>query len=141
LELNKETKTEPLTNKEKKQKGDEYEAFIANHLRQQGYTIAEHGKDNGVKDHGIDIIAKMNKNIYFIQCKNWSAKSSYKIRDKELKISRQDARDYMMKHPLYTLSEYKMKLLYIVSEDIFHQSALHYAREHSDIVECKVMPM
>ncbi|MEA2110599.1 MAG: restriction endonuclease [Campylobacterota bacterium] len=141
LELEKESKEKPLSKKEKKEKGDAYEAFIANHLREQGYTIAEHGKDNGVKDHGIDIIAKMNRNIYFIQCKNWSAQSSYKVRDKELKVSRQDARDYMMKHPLYVSGGYKMKLLYIVAEDVFHKSALYYAEEHKEIIECQVMPM
>jgi len=134
-------KKKPLSYKEKIKKGEEYEKFIAEHFKSQGYTIAEHGKDNGVKDNGIDIIAKMQKNIYFIQCKNWSKESSYKIRDKELKVSRQDAKDYMMKHPLYVNGGYKMKLLYITSEDIFHKSALYYAEEHSDIIECKVMPM
>lgn len=127
--------------KEKIKKGQDYEEHVANIFRSQGYTIAEHGKDNGVKDHGIDIIAKKDKDIYFIQCKNWSSKNKYRIRDKEIKITRQDAREYMEENPLYVAGGYKMKLLYVTSEDIFHPSAKHYIEKYKDIIEAHIITM
>jgi len=127
--------------KEKVEKGKTYEKFIAEHFRQQGFTIAEHGIDNGVKDNGIDIIAKKGKDIFFIQCKNWSASGKYKIRDKEIKIARTDARDYMTKHPMYSLGGYNMKLLYVMSENVLHGSGYHYILANSEIVEFRIIPM
>ena len=84
---------------------------------------------------------KKDKEIYFIQCKNWSANSTYKIRDKEIKIARQDAQDYMRKNPLYVNAGYKMKLLYIMAEDILHGSAYHYIQEYNDILDFQIIPM
>ena len=46
-----------------KEKGDMYEKYIADYYREQGYTISEHGQDNGRKDKGIDVIAKKEKEI------------------------------------------------------------------------------
>ena len=133
--------TTKLSALEKKQKGSAYEMFVADHFRVRGYTIAEHGKDNGVKDHGIDIIAKKDKEIIFIQCKNWSARSTYKVRDKEIKVTRQDARDYMMKNPLYVSGGYKMKILYVMAENVLHPSAYNYIQEHHDILDFQIIPM
>ncbi|WP_324170964.1 restriction endonuclease [Sulfurimonas sp.] len=132
-------KTKKMTDKEKKEKGDEYELFIAKHFREQGHTIAEHGKDNGVKDYGIDIIAKKDKEILFIQCKNWSANSSNKVRDKEIKVTRQDVQDYKEKYPLYEM--YKTKIIYIMSENVLHGSGYHYIQDNSDVVEFRIIPM
>lgn len=122
-----------------KEKGDEYEIFIAKHFREQGYTIAEHGIDNGVKDHGIDIIAKKDKDILFIQCKNWSVNHKIKVKDKEIKVTRQDVQDYKEKHPLYTM--YKTKIIYIMSENVLHGSGYHYIQNNSDVIEFRIIPI
>jgi len=126
VEINKNDKNininEKMTKREKKEKGDLYEEFISNHFRTQGYTIAEHGKDNGVKDHGIDIIAKKDRKVLFIQCKNWSAKSSRKIKSDDMKIARQNAQDYKIKNPVYEM--YDMKILYVISENVLHCKTL-----------------
>lgn len=130
---------ERMTNKEKKEKGDLYEEFISNHFRTQGYTIAEHGKDNGVKDHGIDIIAKKGREVLFIQCKNWSANSSRKVKSDDMKIARQNIQDYKTKNPIYEM--YDMKILYIISENVLHGSAYHYVQENSEIIEFRIIPI
>jgi len=41
-----------------KEKGDEYEKYIANFFREQGYYVWEHGKEKGMKDMSIDLIVK-----------------------------------------------------------------------------------
>jgi restriction system protein len=130
---------ERITDKEKKEKGDKYEAFIANHFRAHGYTIAEHGKDNGVKDHGIDIIAKKGKEVLFIQCKNWSATSSRKVKSDDMKIAKQNVQDYQAKNPLYKM--YSMKILYVMSENVLHGSAYHYLQEKSEEIEFRIIPI
>jgi restriction system protein len=141
IEINKENIIKPkeMTNRDKKKKGDEYELFISKHFREQGYTISEHGIDNGVKDNGIDIIAKKDKDILFIQCKNWSSKSSNKVRDKEIKVTRQDVQDYKEKHPLYAM--YKTKIIYIMSENVLHGSGYHYIQDNSEVLEFRIIPM
>ena len=128
--------TQKMTNKEK---GDLYEKFIATHYRVQGYTIAEHGKDNGVKDGGIDIIAKKGKEMLFIQCKNWSAESTRKIKSEDMKIARQNVQDYKSKNPLYDM--YSMKILYVISENVLHGSAYHYLQENSELMEFRIIPI
>lgn len=133
------SKSKRMTNKEKKEKGDIYEAFIATHYRAQGYTISEHGKDNGKKDNGIDLIAKKGKEILFMQCKNWSLNSGNKVRDKEIKVTRQDVQDYEEKHPLYEM--YKTKIIYIMSENILHGSGYHYIQDNSELLEFRIIPM
>jgi restriction system protein len=130
---------ERMTDKEKKEKGDLYEKFIANHFRTHGYTIAEHGIDNGVKDHGIDIIAKKGREILFIQCKNWSATSSRKVKSDDMKIARQNAQDYKTKNPMYEM--YNMKILYVISENVLHGSAYHYMQENNEEIEFRIIPI
>lgn len=131
--------TEIMTNQKKKEKGDLYEEFIANHYRTQGYKVAEHGKDNGVKDRGIDIIAKKGREILFIQCKNWNANSNKKVTSDDMKIARQNAQDYKNNNPMYEI--YNIKILYIMSENILHGSAYHYMQENSEIIEFRIIPL
>ena len=52
--------------KRNKQKGDEYEFFVANLYKDDGYKIYMNGYNHGVKDEGIDIIAhKGNESRFF----------------------------------------------------------------------------
>lgn len=128
-----------MTYQAKKEKGDLYEAFISNHFRAQGYKIAEHGKENGVKDHGIDIIAKKGKEVLFIQCKNWSVTQSRRVKSDDMKIARQNVLDYKVKNPLYEM--YDMKILYVLSENVLHGSAYHYVQENSHEIEFRIIPI
>lgn len=126
------------TYKEKIEKGCAYEEFVAEYYKELGYYVWEHGKDKGVKDSGIDLIAKKEKEILFIQCKNWSSSSSYKITHEKLKSTRQDVSDYIEKNPIF--KNYSKRTIYILSNDVLHKSAYHYLKEYKDDIECQIIP-
>ena len=65
--------------KDLKEKGKEYEEFVAGRYKLEGYDIYLHGIKKGLKDKGIDIICTKNEELILIQCKNWEKHSSYKI--------------------------------------------------------------
>ena len=130
--------TKKTTYKEKVDKGKAYEEFIAKYYEQLGYYVWEHGKDKGVKDNGIDLIAKKKTEILFIQCKNWSADSSYKITHEKLKSTRQDVSDYIEKNPIF--KDYIRRIIYILSNDVLHKSAYHYLEEQKNNIECQIIP-
>ncbi|MBN2825584.1 MAG: restriction endonuclease [Campylobacterales bacterium] len=123
-----------------KQKGDLYEQFIANYYREQGCTVWEHGKEKGVKDSSIDLIVKKQKDILFVQCKNWE---SWKINHKEVKSARMDAREYMKSNPLFTklLQDYNLKLHYVSSKECLTKGAYKYIEENSNIISYEVIPI
>ncbi|MDF1877001.1 restriction endonuclease [Sulfurimonas sp. SAG-AH-194-L11] len=123
---------------EKVKKGTEYEEFIARYYEKLGYYVWEHGKDKGRKDNGIDLIAKKDKEIIFMQCKNWSVSSSYKISHKELKSTRQDVSDYIEKNKIF--ESYNRRIIYILSNDVLHKSAYHYLEEYKNSIECQIIP-
>jgi len=129
-----------FSNKEKKQKGDRYEEYIANFFKEQGYTVWEHGKEKGVHDSSIDLIIKKEKYIYFVQCKNWN---NWKINHKEVKATRTDVREYLKKNQtLWSLiKNYKSKILYITPKECLTKSAYTYIKENSEIVEYQTIPM
>lgn len=54
----------------KRQFGAQYEAYVANQLRQQGWNVTETGL-SGRNDHGIDLIATKEGTTRYIQCKGW----------------------------------------------------------------------
>jgi len=47
-----------------------YEYFVAQTLRQDGWEVAENGR-NGLHDHGIDLIASKAGVRRYVQCKGW----------------------------------------------------------------------
>jgi hypothetical protein len=54
-----------------RQAGHRYEQYVAQTLRQQGWTVIDNGS-NGVEDHGIDLIATKDGVSRYIQCKGWN---------------------------------------------------------------------
>jgi len=138
-----EEKTKPknkMTNKEKKVKGDKYEAFVANYFREQNYYVWEHGKEKGVLDSSIDLIVKKEKLIYFVQCKNWE---SWKINHKEVKATRTDVRDYLEKEKTFwqLIKNYQSKILYVTPKECLTKDAYMYIKENQNLVEYQVVPM
>ena len=124
-----------------KEKGDEYEKYIANFFREQGYYVWEHGKEKGMKDMSIDLIVKKEKFIYFVQCKNWE---KWKITHKEIKATRTDVRDFLEKknNMLWELiKNYESKILYITPKECLTKGAYTYIKENNNIVEYQVIPM
>jgi len=133
------TQKKKTTYAERQKKGEEYEKYIADFFKEQNYTISNHGIDNKKKDGGIDVIAKKDKTILFIQCKNWNAKNKNRITHVDIKKTRTEINDYIEKNPLY--KNYKIKTYYITSEDILDKSAKLYIKEHKEKIEHLIIPM
>ena len=96
--------------KRNKQKGDEYEFFVAHLYKDDGYKIYMNGYNNGVKDEGIDIIAHKGNEALLIQCKNW--KNPPKQRD--LKVFIADCDLYIQKNQKY-LKNKKIRKIFVTS--------------------------
>ena len=125
--------------KKNKKDGALYEEYISDIYRKDGYSVIEHGKEQGVKDGGIDIIAKKEKELLFIQCKDWNIKNKYRIGKKEIQYTRMNVRDYIEKKPLY--KSYDWKIVYITSDNILSKSALYIIKEHKDEISSRVLKM
>jgi HJR/Mrr/RecB family endonuclease len=91
-----EKSTNTLSNEEKKIKGDEYEKFVAEHFRKEGYYVWEHGQEKGKQDGGIDLFIKKGKDTYFVQCKNWE---NWKINHDTVQAVQTKVRNYMTENP------------------------------------------
>lgn len=115
------------TYQEKIKKGAEYEEFISNIYRNKGYTVWEHGKEKGYKDLGIDIVAKKDKELILIQCKNWNENHRYKIRTKDIKALRTDGRDFIHKNKMFI--GYDLKLIFTLSGEFIDNGAKRYIEE------------
>ena len=66
-------------------KGNEYEKFIGKKYESLNKNVIYYGLENGKKDNGIDLIIEDEKNITFVQCKNWLSNDHYKINQKDLR--------------------------------------------------------
>jgi len=125
------------TYRDNKFRGDSYEAFIAQHYRDLGCRVIENGKEQGLKDGGIDIIAKMGNELYLIQCKDWNVNHSYKITHKDIKVLLTDANDFLAENP--DLKSYDIKLRYTLSGDFLHSSAKKYIEECNGDVSYEII--
>ena len=96
--------------KRNKQKGDEYEFFVANLYKDDGYKIYMNGYNKGFKDEGIDIIAHKGNEALLIQCKNW--KNPPKQRD--LKVFIVDCDLYIQKNQKF-LKNKKIRKIFATS--------------------------
>lgn len=126
--------------REKKQKGDKYEAYIADFFRANGYYVWEHGKEKGVHDGGIDLFVKKDNYCYFVQCKDWE---TWRVDDKTVKATQTDVRNYMLNNPVLTklLGDKKKKILYITSKECLTPGAYRYINANSHIIDYKVIPI
>ena len=130
-------KSTKKTYQDKKIRGDEYEEYIAEHYRNLGCDVIEHGKEKGVKDGGIDLIAKLGNEVILIQCKDWNENNSHKIDHKDIKVLRTDANDFLEKNPIYKNCE--IKLRYTLSGNFLHRSAEKYMEECREDINCEVI--
>ncbi|KIM10073.1 MAG: hypothetical protein KU38_08055 [Sulfurovum sp. FS08-3] len=110
-----------------KQKGQDYEDYIAKVFQERGYKVIENGKISGKKDGGIDLIVKNEREIIFIQCKNWNENGKYKITHTHIKEFRTNATDYYEKTPLFR--SYDMKALFVLSGNFIDISAIKHIEE------------
>jgi len=138
-------KIQKTTYAEKQKKGQEYEKYISEYFKEKGYVSYEHGLEKGFKDGGIDLFLKKDKEYLFIQCKNWNKNHKWKMGKKKIIYYQEKAREYMKKNPrisrLIIDFNYKIKLIFVSTEDIYTQEAKEYIKENSHILEYQIIPM
>ncbi|OCL91374.1 restriction endonuclease [Arcobacter porcinus] len=132
----KRTKYKPYTEEEKKaygqrmkelrEKGKEYEKYVASHFKIDGYEIFLNGIKNGVRDNGIDIICTKDNEMILIQCKNWKADTKYKINHEKLKAFVGSCTEYVNQNKLF---DKNIKLKFITSNYILDKSGEHFINE------------
>lgn len=130
-------KKENVNKISKKEKGDKYEAYIAEHYKKIGYLVIENGKEKGLKDGGIDLIAEKDNEVILIQCKDWNEKNSHQINHKDIKVLRSDASDFLVENTKY--KNYKIKLRYTLSGNFIHISAKKYMEECKDDIDYEII--
>lgn len=112
--------------KELKQKGREYEEFVAGYYKLDGYEVNLHGIKKGKKDKGIDIICTKDEELILIQCKNWKEDSTYKINHEKLKAFVGCCTEYVNEHKLF---DKNVKLKFITSNNILDESGKKFLQE------------
>jgi len=129
-----------MTYKEKKEKGDKYEKFVASYFKKQGYYVWEHGKDKGVEDSGVDLFMRKDEYIYFVQCKDWE---NWKLDHNTVQAIQTKIRNFLKKEePLRKLTNgYNQKILYVTSKRCLTAGAYRYIEENSEILEYQVVPI
>jgi restriction system protein len=123
--------------KQKVNKGKIYEEYVAKFYRNNGWYVWEHGADKGRQDGGIDLIAKKDKEIILIQCKDWDKNYRKKIKHTEVKAARTDARKFMKDNPLFI--GYKIKFRFTLSREVLHKSAYQYIEENNDLFDYEIL--
>lgn len=112
--------------KESKEKGKQYEEFVAGAYKLEGYEIFLNGIKKGKKDKGIDIICTKNDELVLIQCKNWSKNTKYKINHENLKAFVGCCTEYVNENKLF---EKNIKIKFITSNYILDESAKRFLEE------------
>jgi restriction system protein len=120
-------------------KGKDYEAFVGSYYETLGYDVKAFGFERGRSDGGIDIVATKNNEALFIQCKNWSKNTQYKINHEKIKVFIGSVAIFKVKYPEY--KNIKETLLYVTSEDIFDESAKAYCQENKEYIRYKILPI
>ncbi|MBU3940007.1 restriction endonuclease [bacterium] len=121
-------------------KGDEYEKFVAEHFRKEGYYVWEHGQEKGKQDGGIDLFIKKGKDTYFVQCKNWE---NWKINHDTVQAVQTKVRNYMTENPNLTklLNGNSKKILYVMPKPLLTKSAYAYIKTQPEILDFRIIPM
>lgn len=126
------------TKNELKKKGEEYEAYIAQHFQALDYYVIEHGKIHGKKDKGIDLIAIKRNEVLFIQCKNWKAGGKYAIRHSHIKEFIGNVTMFLAGTADY--NGFDIKRVYVTSEYILDNSGKAYLNSIQEHVDYQVIP-
>jgi len=122
-----EKKAYALRMKEQKEKGLEFEKFVAGHFKLDGYEIVLNGLKKGKKDKGIDIVCTKDNELILIQCKNWKEDSKYKIKHTHLKEFIGNCTVYVNDN---NLLDRNTKLKFITSNYVLDASAKNYLEEN-----------
>lgn len=121
-----------IKQKSNKQLGDEYETQVSEYFRSHGYEVIERGKILGLKDGGIDMVAKKDNQTILIQCKNWKCI----IKQKDIKQFLFDTDKFINENNI----EEKVELLYIVANDTFNRGAKWTLLNERENLNFKIIP-
>lgn len=117
-------------------KGNNYEKYVAEHYKSNGYEVILNGIIQGKKDNGIDIICNKNNELILIQCKNWNENCKYRINHEKLKAFIGSCTEYVNEHKLF---DKNIKLKFISSNYILDESGKRFL-EKSNTLDYKVLP-
>ena len=82
-----------------------------------------------------------DKEITFIQCKNWKENSKYEITHKDIKEFIGNTATFIEKEENRDKADgYTIKRLYVTSNDVLDNSARHFLRENNSVGHI-VIPM
>jgi len=122
----------------KRKKGLGYEDFVAHLYKKRGYKVWERGRELGVKDGGIDLVAYRWNKTLLIQCKNWNPNHQWKIQKSDIEYFRRNIIKFLKENPKY--KKLTIKGLFIVSDKgIMDKKALEYIKKNKNI-ELKIIP-
>ena len=116
-----------MSNKKKKEKGDDYEKKVAGYYKLDGYDIYLNGIKKDRLDGGIDVICKKDDEVILIQCKNWNHTTRRKITHTHIKEFHSNCIKYIDQE---NLDKSNVKLKYIVpNKKVFKACAINIFRD------------
>lgn len=117
-------------------KGHDFERYVAEHYKSNGYEVLLNGIVHGKKDNGIDVICNKNNELILIQCKNWKENSKYKVTHIILKAFIGCCSEYIIKNQLFNK---EVVFHFVTSNNILDASAKKYLAE-STTLKYKILP-
>ena len=105
-----------------------YETFIAAHYRDLGCDVIEYDANKGLKDAGIDIIARMGDEIYFIKCIDLYINHTYHVDDEEIDAFQKAVNHFLDQNR--HLKQYITHLRYTLSGDFLPQASQKRIEAH-----------
>ena len=118
-----------------KQKGNQYEFYIADYFRKDGYKIYMKGYNEGFKDEGIDLICYKGKEMILVQCKNWNNA----VELKTIKKFVYDCREYEQRN-YNIVRKRRVRKLFIVSNEFYNEEIYEYIKQIKNEIEFLQIP-
>lgn len=113
---------------------DEYKTFVANHYKNQGYTVWEYSKEKNLKNSDkLNLVLKRNRDIILVECKNNKVNISVEdIHDFEFQSSKFLETNMLFKN-------YNVKLRYTMAGLFLEESAFEYIQENNSRIDYDII--
>lgn len=122
----------------KNKKGADYEFYIMQFYRNEGYNVFPNGYIKGFEDEGVDLIAHNDetKETILIQCKNWK----YRAELKDITKFYNDCKNYQKKHKHYLNGRYVRKV-FVISNEIENLEIDNFLKKINNEIEFLNVPI